>query len=134
MKKGTGGSRKPAAGGHPKGRSPSKRNPKKQGGGAKRADEVEERVETQQEDDTNEDKPLQAWQKVLIFFGVLLIISLFILLNWLILVIIATFFGPFLAKLILFFAYTYLVRLAVRYFAFPGSFQISRRQLEFQYA
>ena len=47
MKKGAGGSRKPAAGSPLKGRSPSKRTPKKQGGGKRAEDEDEEQAPTQ---------------------------------------------------------------------------------------
>ena len=48
MKKGDKGSRKPTVGSPKKGRSPSKRTPKKQGGGAKgAADEDEEQAPTQ---------------------------------------------------------------------------------------
>ena len=122
---------KKGAGSPKKGRSPSKRSPKKQG--AKKALDEEEDQAPQNQQPESEDQPLRPIYKAMVFLGVLLVLSLFGLLNWLVFKFIAIFFGSSLSKLMVFLMYYFAMRAAVRYFAFPGSFQISRRQLEFQY-
>lgn len=60
--------------------------------------------------------------------------AVFAFVNWLLHYLIALIVGGFLAFVILFIGYYCLARLLVRSFAFPGSFSLSRRKLEFQYA
>ena len=65
---------------------------------------------------------------------VLIILATFIGLNALADWLISLVLGGALSKIIILSLYYYLIRLAITYVAFPGSFKISQRQFEFQFA
>jgi len=77
---------------------------------------------TPNEEVNDDDQPLQFYQKIVIFFAILLAIALLVFLHWFVAKVLALFMGSFLSKIAIFCGYWYLIKAAVRYFAFPGSF------------
>lgn len=72
-------------------------------------------------------------QKILLGIGVLVGVIVFLFVNWLSVKIMKIILPGYLAKLILFLAYYYSLRYAIRQAAFPGFGKMSQRQTEFQY-
>ena len=60
-------------------------------------------------------------------------VALFLFVNWLVYFVFSLVLPPILALLAIFGLYYAAARVAVRYFAFPGSFYRSRRGLEWQH-
>ena len=61
----------------------------------------------------------------------MLVVALFIFINWLVYKVIGLIFGGLLSFIAVVMAYYYAARTAVRYFVFPGSFQYNTRGIEF---
>lgn len=71
--------------------------------------------------------------KALITFGILLVVALFLFINWLLYKLIGLIFGGLLSFIAIVMGYYYSARTLVRYFVFPGSFKYNTRGIEFQW-
>ena len=83
--------------------------------------------------DGQDDAPPRRCKQVCFSIVVILVVALFWFVNWLVYFVFSLVLPPILALFAIFGLYYGAARVAVRYFAFPGSFHLSRRKLEWQH-